>query len=44
MMVHFEQEEHCKTINIGTKDQHVEIIIRADIINEELNKNWTPLK
>jgi hypothetical protein len=37
MMVHFEQE-HCETINIGTKDQPAEIIIKGDIIGEELKR------
>ncbi len=36
-MVHFEQE-HCETINIGTKNQLVEMIIKADIICEELER------
>ncbi len=35
-MVHFEQFFFCKTINIGTKDQPVEIIIKANIMGEEL--------
>jgi hypothetical protein len=37
MMVHFEQE-HCETINIGTKDQFAKMIIKADIIGEELER------
>jgi hypothetical protein len=38
MMVHFEQE-HCETINVGTKDQPVKIIIKVDIISEEPKRN-----
>jgi len=37
MMVHFEQK-HCETINISTKDQPVEMIIKVDIIGEELKR------
>lgn len=36
MMVRFKLEKHCKTVNMTTKHQPAKIIIRADIIWEEL--------
>jgi hypothetical protein len=44
MMVHFKQKEHCKTINMATKHQPIKIIIRVDIIWEELEKKLDFLK
>ncbi len=38
MMVRFKQKEHCKTINMATKHQPTKIIIRVDIIWEELER------
>jgi len=38
MIVFFQQEQHCKTINIRTNDQSAKIIIHAYIERKELKR------